>query len=103
MMPLAVGTGVVVIAVAAAVVLLALIVAATMRGHRRGIAQRRDETRRDLDQARERADRAEHERDVAQADVQQAIDSPPEPDHASKSDSNPTATHDRGRLRRLWK
>jgi len=67
MMPLAVGTGVVVIAVAAAAVLLALIVAASMRGHRRGVAQRRTETRRDLDQALERADQAEHERDVAQA------------------------------------
>jgi hypothetical protein len=85
MMPLAVGTGVVVIAVAAAAVLLALIVAASMRGHRRGVAQRRTETRRDLDQALERADQAEHERDVAQAGGQQATDAPVEPDDASNA------------------
>lgn len=65
-MPLAVGTGVVVIVVAAAVVAVVLIVALSLRGRQRRGAQRRDETRRELDQARERAITAERERDAAQ-------------------------------------
>jgi uncharacterized membrane protein len=61
----AVSTGVVVIVVAAAVVLVVLIVAVSMRGRQKRGAQRRGEARRDLDDARERAVRAEHERDAA--------------------------------------
>jgi uncharacterized membrane protein YhiD involved in acid resistance len=104
MTPLAVGTGVVVIAVAAAVVVLALIVAASMRGRRLGVAQRRDETRRDLDQARERADQAERERDVAQAVVDPAIDQPVAPDDTSNAGSGSAAAPGSGGMwRRLWK
>ena len=61
----AVGTGVVVIAVAAAVVLIVVLVTASMRGQRRGRAARHVEDRRNLDDAEGRAERAEHERDVA--------------------------------------
>lgn len=89
MMPLAVGTGVVVIVVAAAVVVLALIAAMSMRGSRRGVAKRRDESRHELDQARRRADQAEHERDVAQAAVQPT--EPTDPDDASNSDPSSAA------------
>lgn len=65
---LAVGTGVVVIAVAGAVVLVVLIVTVSMRGRQKRDAQRRGETRRDVDEAeaQERAGRAEHDRDTAQ-------------------------------------
>jgi uncharacterized membrane protein len=62
---LAVGTGVVVIAVAGAVVLVVLLVTASMRGLQKRGAQRRSETRHELADAQERALRAEHERDVA--------------------------------------
>jgi len=102
MMPLAVRTGVVVIIVAAEVVLLALIVATSMRGRRRGVGRRRDETRRDLDQAREPAARSEHERDVTQTAVQQPTDASL-PDDASNSDSSTSAAAPdrRGVWRRL--
>lgn len=61
----AVGTGVVVIvvAVAVAVVLVVLFVTTSMRGREKRAAQRRGESRRDVDEARERAGRAERERD----------------------------------------
>ena len=62
---LAVGTGVVVIVVAAAVVLVVLLVTASMRGRQRRGAERRDAARRPVDEAEERASRAERERDVA--------------------------------------
>jgi uncharacterized membrane protein len=71
MMPLAVGTGVVVIVVAAAVVAVVLIIALSMRGRQTRGAHRREETRRELDQAHERAAAAERERDVAQGSVEQ--------------------------------
>lgn len=61
----AVSTGVVVIVVAAAVVLVVLIVALSMRGRQKRGAQRHSDAQRDLDQARERAERAERERDTA--------------------------------------
>ena len=61
----AVGTGIVVIVVAGCVVLVVLLATLSLRGQRRQRAQRHDETRRDLDQAQERAVRAEHERDIA--------------------------------------
>lgn len=61
----AVGTGVVVIVVAVAVVLIVLLVTVSMRGRQMRGAQRRGEARRDLDQAHERAARAEQERDTA--------------------------------------
>jgi len=64
-MVLAVGTGVVVIVVAVAVVLVVVFVTASMRGHQRRGAARRVEVRRDLDEAEDRVERAEHERDVA--------------------------------------
>jgi hypothetical protein len=64
---LAVSTGVVVIAVAVAVVLVVLFVTASMRGRQRRGAQQRGEARRDLDEARERAGRAERDRDIARA------------------------------------
>ena len=56
----AVGTGVVVMVVA--VVLVVLLVTVSMQGRQMRGAQRRGETRRDLDQAQARA---EHERDPA--------------------------------------
>ena len=62
---LAVGTGVVVIAVAVAVVLVVLLVTASMRGWQKRGAQQRSEVRHELDDAQERAVRAERERDVA--------------------------------------
>jgi len=67
----ALGTGVVVIVivivivVAVAVVLIVLLVTVSMRGRQMRGAQRRGEARRDLDQANERAARAEQERDTA--------------------------------------
>jgi hypothetical protein len=66
---LAVGTGVVVIAVAVAVVLVVLLVTVSMRGRQRRGAQRRGEARRELDETRERAVRAEDERDIAREDL----------------------------------
>lgn len=62
---LAVGTGVVVIVVAVAVVLVVLLVTASMRGRQKRGAQQRSGARHELDDAQERAVRAEHERDVA--------------------------------------
>ena len=62
---LAVETGVVVIVVAVAVVLVVVFVTASMRGQQRRGAARRGEVRHDLDEAEERVERAEHERDVA--------------------------------------
>ena len=61
----AVDTGVVVIVVAVAVVLIVVLVAASMRGQQRRGAARRVEVRHDLDQAEERVERAERERDGA--------------------------------------
>ena len=61
-LPLAVGTGVVVIVVALAVVALAVIVAATMRGR----DQSRGAARRDLDEVHERAGKADRERQAPQ-------------------------------------
>lgn len=80
LMPLAVGTGVVIIVVAAAVVALALIVALSMRGSARRGAKRRLEDRRDLDQAHERAEQAERERDAALTDAAGDHDDPPPAD-----------------------
>jgi uncharacterized membrane protein len=65
---LAVSTGVVVIAVAVAVVLVVLIVTVSMRGRQRRGAQQRGEARRDLVEARERAGRAERDRDIGRAE-----------------------------------
>ena len=76
MMPLAVGTGVVVIVVAAAVVAVVLIVALSMRGRQTRGAHRRSEARRALDQARARALQAEHERDAAQSQIERVSDEP---------------------------
>ena len=89
-MPLGVATGVV-IAVAAAVVLVALTAALSMRGHGTRAAQRRSEVRRDLDQALERADQAERDRDVARSQVEQTTDDP-----AAGSDPGPAAAPGRG-------
>ena len=86
MMPLGVATGVVVIAVAAAVVLVALIAALSMRGRGMRAAQRRSEVRRDLDQALERADQAERDRDVARRQVEQTTDEPADPSSGSHPD-----------------
>jgi hypothetical protein len=94
MMPLGVATGVVVIAVAAAVVLLALIAALSMRGRGMRAAQRRNEVRRDLDQALERVDQAERDRDVARSQVEQTTDEPADP--AAGSDPGPAAAPGRG-------
>jgi uncharacterized membrane protein len=66
---LAVGTGVVVIAVAVAVVLVVLLVTVSMRGRQRRGAERRGEARRELNETRERAVRAEDERDIAREDL----------------------------------
>ena len=63
---LAVSTGVVVIAVAIAVVLLALIIALSLRGRQKRNATQSDHARRDLDEAHERAGRAERDREIAQ-------------------------------------
>jgi uncharacterized membrane protein len=70
----AVGTGVVVIVVAIAVVLIVLLVTVSMRGRQRRGVKLRDQTRRDLDEAHERAGRAERDRDVALEQAEQRID-----------------------------
>jgi len=62
----AVSTGTVVIVIAVAVVLVVLLVTSSMRGRQKRSAERRSETQRHLDQADERAARAERERDDAQ-------------------------------------
>ena len=72
--PLAVGTGVVVIVVAIAVVLVVLFATVSMRGRQRRGAKRRDETRRDLAAADERAERAQRDRDIAEEQAQQRND-----------------------------
>jgi uncharacterized membrane protein len=74
LIPLAVGTGVVVIVVAIAVVLVVLFATVSMRGRQRRGAKRRDETRHDLAAANERAERAERDRDIAQEQAQQQTD-----------------------------
>jgi Flp pilus assembly protein TadB len=61
----AVSTGVVVIAVAVAVVLVVLFVTVSMRGRQKRASHERAVGRRELDDAHERAEHAEHERDVA--------------------------------------
>lgn len=71
---LAVGTGVVVIVVAAAVVLVVLTVTASMRGRQKRGAQQSDATRRELGEARERAERAERDRDIAQEQAERGAD-----------------------------
>jgi hypothetical protein len=71
LMPLAVGTGVVVIVVAIAVVLVVFFATVSMRGGQRRGAKRRDETRRDLAAADERAERAERDRDIPKEQGQQ--------------------------------
>jgi hypothetical protein len=71
---LAVDTGVVVIVVAVSVVLVLLIATVSMRGRQRRGAQRHGEDRRQLDEAaEERASRAQHERDVAREDGENAL------------------------------
>ena len=70
---LAVGTGVVVIVVAIAVVLVVLLVTSSMRGRQKR-GEKRDATRRDLDEAHERAGRAERDRDVAQEHSERRTD-----------------------------
>jgi uncharacterized membrane protein len=65
--PLAVSTGVVVIVVAIAVVLVVLFVTVSMRGRQRRGAQRRDEERLDVAEARERGGQAKSDRDAARA------------------------------------
>jgi hypothetical protein len=67
MLPIAVGTGVVVIVVAVAVVAVVLIAALSMRG-RRGVA------RRELAEAHERVGRAERDRDAAQQQANERVD-----------------------------
>ena len=71
---LAVGTNVVVIVVAVAGVVLVLTVAASMRGRQKRGAQRSDATRRELGDAQERAERAEHDRDIAQEQAERGAD-----------------------------
>jgi predicted Holliday junction resolvase-like endonuclease len=67
---LAVDTGVVVIVVAVAVVLVVLIVALSLRGRQVRVASRR----RDLDEAHERAGRAERDREIAEGRPGDATD-----------------------------
>jgi uncharacterized membrane protein len=74
LIPLAVGTGVVVIVVAIAVVLVVLFATVSMRGRQRRGAKRRDETRHDRAAAHERAERAERDRDTAREQAAQRID-----------------------------
>ena len=62
---LAVSTGIVVIAVAAAVVLVVLLVTLSMRGRQQRDAQRRGEALREAGETRQRAERAERDRDIA--------------------------------------
>jgi flagellar biosynthesis/type III secretory pathway M-ring protein FliF/YscJ len=71
---LAVDTGVVVIVVAVAVALVVLFVTVSMRGRQKRSAQRRSETRHELDQAEERLERAERGRDSAQEQVKRQSD-----------------------------
>ena len=71
--PMAVGTGVVVIVVAVAIVLVVLFVTVAMRGRqRRGVGRRA--ARRDLAEARRRAERAERDRDIAPEKANHGID-----------------------------
>lgn len=64
-MVIAVGTGVVVIVVAVAVVLVVVLVTGSIRGQQRRGTARRVAVRGVVDEAEGRAERAEHERDVA--------------------------------------
>lgn len=68
--PFAVGTGVVVIAVAIAVVVVVLLGTLSMRGRQK----RRGAERRHLDEAHERAGRAERDREIAQQQAEQRAD-----------------------------
>jgi uncharacterized membrane protein len=74
LIPMAVATGVVVIVVAVAVVLVVLFVTVSMRGGQRRGAKRRGETRQELADAHERAERPERDRDIAQEQTRQRID-----------------------------
>jgi hypothetical protein len=67
---LAVGTGVVVIIVAIAVVLVVLLVTLSMRDRQKRDAQ----ARHDLDEAHERAGRAERDRDIGQEQAEPRTD-----------------------------
>jgi flagellar biosynthesis/type III secretory pathway M-ring protein FliF/YscJ len=62
---LAVGTGVVVIAIVIAVVLVVLLVTLSMRDREKRNAEERGEVRREVAQAEDRAGRAERDRNVA--------------------------------------
>jgi flagellar biosynthesis/type III secretory pathway M-ring protein FliF/YscJ len=62
---LAVGTGVVVIAIVIAVVLVVLLVTRSMRDREMRAAEERGEVRREVAQAEDRAGRAERDRNVA--------------------------------------
>jgi hypothetical protein len=77
----AVGTGVVVIVVAVVV----LLVTVSMQGRQVRGAQRRGEARRDLDQAQERAARAEQERDTG-GESGEDLDPAPQMDGRSRDD-----------------
>jgi F0F1-type ATP synthase membrane subunit b/b' len=72
--PMAVATGTVVIVVAIAVVLVVLFITMSMRGRQRRSAKQRGETRQELTDAHERAERAERDRDTAQEQAQQRPD-----------------------------
>jgi hypothetical protein len=72
---LAVGTGVVVIVVAIAVVLLVLLVTLSMRGRQKRGGQRRDDTRRALEGAVDRAGRAERHASAQEQDRRSDPDS----------------------------
>jgi hypothetical protein len=72
MVPMAVETGVVVIVVALVVLAVVAIVALGMRGR----DQSRGAARRELDDAHERAGRAEGARDIAQRQADQGTDPP---------------------------
>jgi hypothetical protein len=74
LIPMAVATGTVVIVVAIAVVLVVLFVTMSMRGRQRRSAKQRGETRQELADAHERADRAERDRDTAEEGAQQPTD-----------------------------
>jgi flagellar biosynthesis/type III secretory pathway M-ring protein FliF/YscJ len=74
LIPMAVATGAVVIVVAIAVVLVVLIVTLSMRGRQRRSAKQRGETRQELADAHERAERAERDRDTAQEQAEQRTD-----------------------------
>lgn len=74
---LAVQTGVVVIVVAVAVVLLVLIVSLSLRGRQVRVAKLSNEARRDLNEAHERAARAERDREIAEEQANRRTDNEP--------------------------